>query len=101
MLAVSQYHTEAVLRHELAKFGVHVELRTEPVSMEQDADGVTVTIKKTDEVGGETTEKIRVPYVVGSDGARGKSAFFLSLSTWLSRAVTRHHEEGNRRDLRG
>nr|VWP02068.1 Flavohemoprotein (EC [Ganoderma boninense] len=71
VLLASQYHTEAVLRHALGKFGVRVELSTEPVSMEQDADGVTVTLKKTDEVGGETIEKIRVPYVVGSDGARG------------------------------
>lgn len=48
--------------------------------MEQDADGVTVTIKKTDEVGGETTEQIRAPYVVGSDGARGMLVLSLSLS---------------------
>ena len=71
MLVVSQYTTEAILRNELAKFDVHVELRTEPVSIEQDVDGVKVTMKKTDEVGGETTEKIKVPYVIGSDGARG------------------------------
>ena len=68
--------------------------------MEQDADGVTVTIKKTDEVGGETTEQIRVPYVVGSDGARGMSGLSLSLSIWLTTS-NRHHEEGNRGDLRG
>ncbi|KAM5533901.1 hypothetical protein V8D89_012441 [Ganoderma adspersum] len=71
VLVLSQYHTEAVLRDALAKLCVHVKLRTEPVSMEQDTDGITVTIKKTDEVGGETTEQIRVPYIVGSDGARG------------------------------
>ena len=71
MLSLSQYHTEAFLRNELAKDGVHVELRTEPAAMEQDAGGVTVTIKKTDEVGEETISKVRVPYVVGSDGARG------------------------------
>ncbi|PIL27606.1 hypothetical protein GSI_10758 [Ganoderma sinense ZZ0214-1] len=66
--AVSQYITEGVFRDHLAKSGVHIELGTEPVSLEQDADGVTVVVKK---AASEATETIRAPYVIGADGAKG------------------------------
>ncbi|TBU59346.1 FAD binding domain-containing protein [Dichomitus squalens] len=69
--AMSQYKTEGIFRDHLAKRGVHVELGTEPISMEQDVDGVTVTVKKVASDGSETTETIRAAYVVGADGARG------------------------------
>ena len=68
---MSQYLTEDVLRDHLAKFGVHVELSTELVSLEQDNKGVTVALKKTGADGSETMESVRAAYVIGADGARG------------------------------
>ena len=62
--------TEKVLRDHLATYGVHVELGMEPVSLVQDLEGVTVTLKKAD--GGE--EVVRAAYVVGADGAKGASS---------------------------
>ncbi|KAI1798121.1 FAD binding domain-containing protein [Ganoderma leucocontextum] len=69
--AMSQYVTEGIFRDHLSKSGVHVELGTEPVSLEQDSDGVTVVVKKVVSDGSEATETIRAPYVVGADGAKG------------------------------
>ncbi|KAI0765037.1 FAD binding domain-containing protein [Fomes fomentarius] len=71
LLIISQYLTEGIFRDHLAKHGVHVELATEPVALEQDADGVTVTLKKVDANGEEKTEDARFSYVIGADGARG------------------------------
>ena len=68
---MSQYLTEKVLRDHLATYGVHVELGMEPVSLVQDSEGVTVTLKKAD--GGE--EVVRAAYVVGADGAKGGRTF--------------------------
>ncbi|KAM5533896.1 hypothetical protein V8D89_012436 [Ganoderma adspersum] len=65
---MSQYIIEGIFRDHLAKSGVHIELGTEPVSLEQDSDGVTVVVKK---AGSEATEIIRTPYVIGADGAKG------------------------------
>ncbi|TBU28541.1 FAD binding domain-containing protein [Dichomitus squalens] len=70
-MMISQYYTEGVFRDHLAKHGIHVELRTEPVSMEQDDEGVSVTLKRVDGDGKEQTESVRAAYVVGADGARG------------------------------
>lgn len=72
MLAVAQYRTEGIFRDHLAKFGIHVELATEPVAQEQDAEGVTVTLKKVDANGEEKTEVARFAYVIGADGGRGE-----------------------------
>ena len=60
------------MRKHLESHGVKVELGTEPVSLEQDADGVTVTLKKTSPEANVTSETLRVAYVVGCDGARGE-----------------------------
>ena len=67
-MIVDQYRTEDVLRKHLAAYGVQVELETEPIAAEQDAECVTVTLKK----GSAEEEKLRVAYVIGCDGARGK-----------------------------
>ena len=64
--------TEGVLRKHLAAHGVHVELGTEPISVEQDPEGITVTLKKTGVDGKESTETCRAAYIVGADGARGE-----------------------------
>lgn len=69
--AMSQYITEGIFRDHLAKCGVYIELGTEPVSLEQDADGVTVVVKRVTSDGSEATETIRAPYVIGADGAKG------------------------------
>ncbi len=69
---MSQYITEGIFRDHLAKSGVHVELGTDPVSLEQDADGVTVVVKKVTSDGSEATETIRAAYVIGADGAKGE-----------------------------
>ena len=71
-MVISQFLTETVLRDHLASYGVHVELGTEPTSMDQGADDVTVHLKKTDKDGNESTETMRASYVVGADGARGE-----------------------------
>ncbi|RPD78983.1 hypothetical protein L226DRAFT_501441 [Lentinus tigrinus ALCF2SS1-7] len=67
-LMLSQYLTEGIFRDHLAKYGVHVELETEPVSFEQDDTGVNVTLQH---AGSERVETVRYAYVIGSDGARG------------------------------
>ncbi|KAI0746891.1 FAD binding domain-containing protein [Daedaleopsis nitida] len=67
---LNQYLTEGIFRDHLAKNGIHVELGTEPTSMEQDVHGVTVTVKKTGADGAEKVESIRAAYVLGSEGAR-------------------------------
>ena len=72
---MSQYITEDIFRAHLAKRGVRVELGTEPTYLEQDTDGVNVTVKKVDISNGiETTENIRAAYAIGADGARGTSS---------------------------
>ena len=65
---MNQYRTEEIFRDHLAKYGVHVELSTEAVSLEQDEAGVSVTLKHTDT---NNIEAVRVAYVIGCDGARG------------------------------
>lgn len=59
-LMLGQSDTEAVLRDRLAEYGMEVELGTEVVGFEQDADGVTITLGR----GGD----VRARYLVGADG---------------------------------
>ncbi|KAI0635066.1 FAD binding domain-containing protein [Trametes polyzona] len=68
---VGQFVLEGILRNHLAELGVQVELATELVSFEQDADGVTAILKHADGTENETTETFRAAYVIGADGARG------------------------------
>lgn len=63
-LLITQYLTEGIFRDHLAKHGVHVELATELVALGQDADGVTVTLKKVDANGEEKTEVAQFSYVI-------------------------------------
>ncbi|KAI0711174.1 FAD binding domain-containing protein [Cerioporus squamosus] len=67
-ITVSQYLSEGIFRDHLSNYGVHVELATEPVSIEQDTSGVTVSLKH---AGVDELETARVAYVIGADGARG------------------------------
>ena len=79
---MSQYITEKIFRDHLAKSDVHVELGTEPVSLEQDADGVTVAVKKVASDGSEATETIRAAYVIGADGGKGESVPVVATCSW-------------------
>ena len=77
---MSQYITEGILRDHLAAHGIHVELGTEPTSIEQSVDSVTVYLKKTGQDGQETSEVVNAAYVVGADGARGQRDLTLFLN---------------------
>ncbi|OJT13451.1 Pentachlorophenol 4-monooxygenase [Trametes pubescens] len=69
--SIGQFVIEGIFRDHLAKFGVQVELATELVALEQDAEDVTATLKHTSGTGEETTETFRASYIIGADGARG------------------------------
>ena len=72
MLVVDQYLNERVLRKHLNAHGVHVEQGVEPASLQQEPDGVSVTLKKTGP-DGETFETFRASYVIGADGGSDKN----------------------------
>lgn len=72
---LGQHHAEEIFRSHIEKYGVSVELNTELVSLEQDADGVTAQIVRRDEDGKEVKESIRTPFLIGADGARGLLSF--------------------------
>jgi hypothetical protein len=70
---LGQARSEPILRsYLLAQFGVAVELATELVHFDQDEDGVSCHIVKHSVDGYKVEENIRVEYVVGADGARGR-----------------------------
>ena len=68
-IQVPQYHTEAVLRSHLAKYGCQVELNSEIVDLQQFDDRVEATVKVTTE-GGDVTETKSYRWLVGADGGR-------------------------------
>ncbi|KAI0360777.1 monooxygenase [Trametes cingulata] len=70
-VAIAQFLLEGIFRDHLAKYGVHPELATELVALEQDAEGVTATLKKHAGTPNETMETVRAAYLIGADGARG------------------------------
>ncbi len=94
---MSQYVNEGIFRDRLSKHGVHVELGTEPASVEQDATGVTVYLKH---AGVDEAETARFSYVIGADGARGKLKLTVNESARLM-ASRRLHSESCWRKLRG
>jgi 2-polyprenyl-6-methoxyphenol hydroxylase-like FAD-dependent oxidoreductase len=63
-IAIPQYATEAILRDELAMYGVQVQRGLRVTDFEQDADGVTVTL-----AGDAGEQAVRAAYLVGADGA--------------------------------
>ena len=64
---------------------MRVELGTELVELQQDADGVSVAVRKVDEAGLETIETIRADYVVGADGGKGVLGLLtVGVSRWLT-----------------
>ena len=77
MLGQGSY--EGILRQHIAKYGVQVELNTELVGFEQDADGVTAHVIKHDG-DKDVPETIRTEFLVGADGARGAVRKLLGLT---------------------
>lgn len=69
---MAQYHTEAVFRAHLEKYGCAVEFGTELVGLKQSDDYVEATIKK--RVGDkEELETQSFRWVIGADGGRSTS----------------------------
>jgi 3-(3-hydroxy-phenyl)propionate hydroxylase len=63
-IILGQNVTEHILQEHLNRLGVRVEWQTEAVGLTQDADGVSVTIRR---AGGQE-ETVRAQYVLGADG---------------------------------
>jgi 2-polyprenyl-6-methoxyphenol hydroxylase-like FAD-dependent oxidoreductase len=62
-LIIPQWRVEQILRERLAEYECQVELATELIGFEQNADGVTATLGC-----GGATEELVTEYLVGSDG---------------------------------
>lgn len=62
---VPQWRTEEVLRNRLAELGRGVEWATEAVTVQQDAEGVTLQL-----IGNSVPATLRARYVVGADGGK-------------------------------
>ena len=60
-----QFITERIMRERLAELGHRVEFGSELVAFEQDAEGVTATLR-----GPAGTDIVRARYLVGTDGGR-------------------------------
>src|SRR4051812_21076348 len=65
-MTIEQHHIEELLAEELDRLGVPVSWHTRVTALEQDADGVTVTVQRPQ--GAE--ERIEAAWVVGCDGIR-------------------------------
>ena len=83
---VDQAITEKVLRSAVADLGGEVEWGVRLESLEQDADGVTVTLRHP----GDREETVRTPWLVGCDGGHSSVRKLLGLTlvgesseTWL------------------
>jgi 2-polyprenyl-6-methoxyphenol hydroxylase-like FAD-dependent oxidoreductase len=72
---VPQWRTESILRDQLARHHVTVELDTEVVALEQRDDHVNVTVSRD----GATTD-LRADYVVGCDGGRSTMRHLTGMS---------------------
>ncbi|MFI1655937.1 FAD-dependent monooxygenase [Streptomyces sp. NPDC020472] len=74
--ALPQYETERLLEQYVARMGTVIERGTELVSFTQDRDGVTARLRTT--TGAD--EELRVPYLIGCDGAHSVVRKTLGLS---------------------
>ncbi|KAJ3933153.1 MAG: FAD binding domain-containing protein [Lentinula lateritia] len=66
---LGQHRQQSILHRHLEKYGCQVEFHTELRSFKQYDDHVLATIIKRSSDGTEVPEEIKVPYVVGADGA--------------------------------
>ncbi|GGS71976.1 FAD-dependent monooxygenase [Streptomyces griseoviridis] len=64
VLVLPQYEVEKVLRRRAEEAGAVLRFGTEVTGLRQDAEGVTVTVRRADG----TPEDLRAAYVVGTDG---------------------------------
>jgi 2,4-dichlorophenol 6-monooxygenase len=89
MLDIPQTFMEPVLVHEAASRGASIAMNTEYLSHEQDADGVTVTLR--DRLSGREYA-VRAKYLIGADGARSKIVedLGLELEGHVARAGTHY-----------
>ncbi|GBF77536.1 FAD-binding monooxygenase [Paenibacillus sp. 598K] len=71
---IAQYDVEHALRDRYAALGGHIEMGVEAAGLEQDADGVTVTVMTP-----QGEERIRARYVVGADGGKSNIRKFIEL----------------------
>ncbi|TXS26369.1 pentachlorophenol monooxygenase [Streptomyces sp. adm13(2018)] len=74
--ALPQYETERLLEEYLAGLGTSIERGTELASFVQDSDGVTALLRGASGF----TEELRVPYLIGCDGAHSVVRKTLGLS---------------------
>ncbi|MEU6164544.1 FAD-dependent monooxygenase [Streptomyces tanashiensis] len=74
--ALPQYETERLLEEYVARMGTVVERGTELVSFTQDRDGVTARLRAPSGA----DEELRVPYLIGCDGAHSVVRKTLGLS---------------------
>lgn len=72
MCLLGQSLAEGILRDHLDKYDCHVELGVELRAFEQHADHVVAHIIKKVE-GNEVSETVAARWLVGTDGARGKT----------------------------
>lgn len=77
-ILLGQSRTQGIIRNHLKRLGREVELGTELVDIEQNADYATCRLRKTNGDGSVEDETLKVDYVVGADGGRG---------LWNGRAV--------------
>ncbi|KAJ3846283.1 FAD binding domain-containing protein [Lentinula lateritia] len=68
-MVLGQYRQQSILHRHLKKYGCEVEFHTELRSFEQSDDHVLAHIIKKNPDGAEIPEEIKVPYLVGADGA--------------------------------
>ncbi|AZQ73162.1 MULTISPECIES: FAD-dependent monooxygenase [Streptomyces] len=66
IMMLPQWRTVEILAARLEELGGHVDFETGLTGFEQDADGVTATLTRSDG----TTETVRARYLVGADGGR-------------------------------
>ncbi|MFE5595876.1 FAD-dependent monooxygenase [Streptomyces sp. NPDC056549] len=74
--ALPQYETERLLEQYVARLGTVIERGTELVSFTQDRDGVTARLR----TASGADEELRVPYLIGCDGAHSVVRKTLGLS---------------------
>ncbi|APE25587.1 MULTISPECIES: FAD-dependent monooxygenase [Streptomyces] len=74
--ALPQYETERLLEAHLAGLGTEIERGTELLSFTQDPDGVTARLR----TAAGADEELRVPYLIGCDGAHSVVRKTLGLS---------------------
>ncbi len=74
---LGQHHAEEIFRSHIESYGTRVELNTELVSFEQDANGVTAHLIKRDG-DSEVHENAHTPFLIGADGAKGMTSPFIN-----------------------